>query len=180
MEKYEPNKEIEKIKPIITFINGLGGTGKSTLVDYFNQNPIEGWRVYDFDKGEYQAPEDQTKHLQWRIDQTKSWLNKAIENSFNGNKTAIFGLSLYPETNNELIGDKINPEDIHYALLTTEPEIRKQRLTDRGTPQHWQGHKDWYDEYHNKIRQSADLEIDTSNMPVEDVAEQIRNWLQNI
>lgn len=183
-EKLDQSKsnELLETRPTAVFISGLSGTGKSTLVNYFSENPIEGWGFYDFDKGKYEIPEDESEHLAWRTKQTNYWLEVALQNALEKNiKTAVMGLSLYPETTFELPNaNKFDQNDIRFALIHTDDEKRKQRLEQRGTPQHWQGKKDWYDEFYQAMREHGEKEFDTTNQSPEETAQEIKTWLEEI
>lgn len=171
-----------KTEPTIVFISGLGGVGKTTLVDYFTQHPLEGWIFYDFDKGKYEIPNDQKDHLDWRKKQTDYWLEVALNHGLNDNlQTVIMGLSLYPEKTFELSNaDKFKKNNIHFALINAQDEERKRRLIERGTPHHYQGIKEWYDEFFKKMRESGDCEFDTTNKTKEETAQEIKQYLMEI
>ena len=162
----------------IIFISGLSGTGKSTLKKYFDKNPIEGYRVYDFDMGKYGCPEDEKDHLEWRRKQTEHWLEVSAENLKLNIGTIIFGLALYPEFIHE-IAEKygIDQSVIRFGVLTCDSGERKQRLFGRGTPHHWKGEKEWYEEFHRKQAEIGALEINTSRLKLHEAAREIINKL---
>jgi hypothetical protein len=162
----------------VVFVSGLSGTGKSTLANFFIQNPIRGWKFYDFDKGDLPVPKDEKLHHDWRTKQTESWLKLARENADTGKNTVVFGLALFPTTTYELpIAKDIGKDNIKFALLHTDPEVRRGRLFDRGTERHWKGHQPWYDEFYANMRQHGDLELDTTNASLEETARAIESWL---
>jgi len=166
--------------PTIVFISGLSGTGKSTIVDYLRNNPVDGWSLYDYDKGEFTAPADEKQHLEWRKKQSESWLKIAIENSRNNIKTCVLGMALYPANTYELPSAKIFGDNIHLALIDCADEERKKRLFDRGTPEHWQGEKDFYAEFRQLNTEHRGKTFDTTDKTVEETACEIKDWLENL
>lgn len=169
------------MKKKIVFISGLGGTGKSTIVDYFLQHPIDNFTFFDFDKGKYKAPLYDENHLEWRKKQTEWWLDVASESITTKNNIAVIvGLSLYPSQILQLPNSAVfGKENIYFGHLTCNASIRKDRLHDRGDSHHWQGHKQWYDEFFEEMNRINAFEIDTSHSIIEETAKTIQNWLIN-
>ncbi|MFA6082277.1 MAG: hypothetical protein WC773_02620 [Patescibacteria group bacterium] len=164
---------------MIIFISGLSGTGKSALCEYFRNHPISGWSFYDFDKGNEKCPEDQTEHLSWRTRQMEYWLGVAKDDQ--NTNTMIFGLTIYPNQIMDLAKQRqIDPKTIHCALIDCASDERKSRIFKRGTPQHWQGHKDWYDEFYTVMRNECENEFNTTNKSVEKSAKEIRDWITSL
>jgi RNase adaptor protein for sRNA GlmZ degradation len=164
-------------KSVIVFINGLSGTGKTSLVKYFSGHPIDGWKVHDFDFGKYPIPKDRTMHREWRNKQQEYWLQVGLDNR----KTVVFGFSLWPEIALTLpSAKKYDSKNIHFALLYTKPEERKSRLLKASREHLWRGHQDWYDEFYQKVRDKSELEIDTTKLTTGEVAKRIRPWLNNL
>ena len=60
----------------IVFIIGQGGTGKTTLVQYFKNHPIKDWVFLDFDEGAITKPDttDMDKLSIWVKEQREQWL----------------------------------------------------------------------------------------------------------
>lgn len=169
----------------VIFITGLGGTGKSTIWHHFLENPIPGFSFYDFDKGKYKAPpydKHKTEHHPWRIKQTNWWLKVAHkEYDVRHNILVIMGLSLYPNGLLELPNAKyFKSENIHFGLLTCEPEERKKRLHKRGDSHHWKGHQPWYDEFFEEMKKEGAIEINTTCESIQKTAESIKKWLVGI
>ena len=171
------------IKKVI-FISGLGGTGKSSVVHYFLENPIKGFTFFDFDKGKYKAPPYDKPHLhgEWRVKQNRWWLSVANkEYEKNKDIPVVVGLSRYPR---QLLSfpeaKEFNQENIHFGLLTCNDDARKERLHGRGDPHHWQGKKDWYDEFFHEMELVNAHVIDTSKLTIEEVAQDIKEWLATI
>ncbi len=168
--------------PKVVFITGLSGTGKSTLVEYFLAHPLSNWQFHDFDRGELPIPDNQSDHLDWRRQQTSRWLDKALEN-FNERSvnTAVLGLSLYPEDTFALAAaKKIGRKNIYFSLIHTDPVVRQKRLIHRGTPQHWQGHKPWYDEFYGKLKEVEAPIFDTTEESLEITGNKIAVWLRSL
>jgi deoxyadenosine/deoxycytidine kinase len=169
------------IKKVI-FISGLGGTGKSTMVYHFLENPIYSFTFFDFDKGKLKAPPYNESHLEWRKQQTKWWLRVANkEFDIKNNITVIIGLCLYPRQIIELPEAKFFGKDnIHFAHLISEHSDRKDRLYNRGDSHHCQGHKPWYDEFFEEMSAVKSFEINTSSLNINDTAKTIQDWLVTI
>jgi hypothetical protein len=170
-----------KIMKNIVFVSGLSGTGKSTLKEYFDKNPIDDFLVYDFDKGRKKCPKNEKLHHEWRTKQTGYWLDLAIDNLDKGAGTIIFGLCCDPQYIIKIAqSKKLDDTKLKFAYLTTESDERKQRLFDRGTPRHWQGEKPWYKDFYQQLDDVGAKEFNSSNKKVEDWAEEIINWLEQI
>lgn len=165
---------------MIAFISGLSGTGKSTIVNYFTDHPISGWLFWDYDKGKFPVPDDEGSHLQWRKSQSEYWLQVALENAKNNINTCVLGMALYPKNTYEIPLAKQFGSNIHFALIDCADEERKKRLFDRGTPQHWQGEKDFYAEFRKVNSEHRGKTFDTTNKKVEETAEEIKSWLENL
>jgi 8-oxo-dGTP pyrophosphatase MutT (NUDIX family)/GTPase SAR1 family protein len=165
---------------MIVFISGLSGTGKSTLVEYFKNHPIDSWLFYDYDKGEFPVPDYESEHLEWRKKQSEYWLQVALENKKNNIDTCVLGMALYPENTFELVSAAKLKNNISFALIDCSDEERKKRLFDRGTPQHWQGEKDFYTEFRRVNSEHCGQTFDTTNKKVEETAQEIKNWLESL
>jgi len=167
--------------PVIVFVNGLSGTGKSSLVQYFKKHPLRGWIVYDFDFGKYKIPKETVKHHAWRVKQQKHWLQTGLDNAKRDLRTTVFGFSLWPETALTLsTAKKFKKKNIHFALLHTNAVVRKKRLYSVGRKHLWRGHQNWYDEFYDKVRKYSEIEIDSSDLTIVDVAKKMKRWLNNV
>jgi len=164
----------------LVFISGLSGTGKSTIVEHFNKHPMNGWLFYDYDKGKYSVPDDESEHLDWRKKQSEYWLQLAKENAKNNTNTCVLGFALYPKNTYELPSAKFFGNNIHFALIDCSDEERKKRLFGRGTPHHWQGEKDFYAEFRKVNFEHRGKVFDTTNKTVEETAKEIKKWLEGL
>jgi len=164
----------------VVFISGLSGTGKSTIVDFFSCNPVDGWQFYDYDKGKFPVPPNESEHLVWRKNQSEYWLKVALENAKNNINTCVLGMALYPENTYKLPSAQYFGDNIHFALIDCSDEERKKRLFDRGTPHHWQGEKDFYTEFRKVNAEHSNKVFDTTCKTVEQTAGEIENWLKEL
>lgn len=165
---------------MIVFISGLSGTGKSTIVKYFKNHPVDSWLFYDYDKGELPVPDNESEHLNWRKLQSEYWLKVAINNSQNNINTCVLGMALYPADTYKLSSAKVFSDNIHFALIDCDDIERKKRLFNRGTPHHWQGEKDFYAEFRKVNAAHRGKTFDTTNKTVEETAAEIKEWLEGL
>jgi dephospho-CoA kinase len=166
------------MKSVIAFLSGLSGTGKTTLVQYFREHPVEGWLIFDFDEGNKPVPKDREGHHEWRKEQSEWWLHQCIENAQKGKKTAVFGLALYPSAMKTLaIAQQIGNDHIHFALLHAEHEVRKSRIMQRENTGAWQGIQPWYEEFYREMKIEGTRVIDTSSVALKDTIKEVSEWL---
>lgn len=158
----------------IFFITGLWGTGKSSVVRYFNENPLAGFQFFDFDKGFFLPPKNRQKHLKWRYSQTEYWLQQGMMLSERGTITVVCGMCLYPSQVNSLpTATYFGRDGIEFGCLTAENGIRKDRLVQRGDADMFVEHKEWYTDFYAELRSVDAFMIDTSKLSVQEVAASI-------
>ncbi len=102
----------------IFFITGINGVGKTTLIGSLRSLLGTGFEVHDFD--ERGVPNNVGR--QWRIDETKHWIDLGLTNYDKGIKTVVCGFARPSEQNDPLVG---------FVLLDAQPEIIKKRLWNR-------------------------------------------------
>jgi len=105
--------------PKIYFITGVCGVGKSAVIPYLKLflNDKK-YNIYDFD--ERGVPDEAGRN--WRIKETKYWINFAKKNIKNNISTIICGFS-NPE---EIVNNNIN-----FILLDADNKIIKNRIIGR-------------------------------------------------
>lgn len=109
----------------IFFIIGVGGAGKSTLVNNF-KDTSPNFYVYDFD--EVGVPENVDAN--WRRETTNYWLEKAQKHYDKGEIMVLCGFLVPSEAEKQA---NFNSDiKINYGLLDIKPETIKERLTKRG------------------------------------------------
>jgi len=165
----------------IRFITGLWGTGKSSVVEYFQKKPFLNHVFIDFDfGGGHIPPADRTSHMEWRIRQTEYWLRYSYSLTEEKKIPVICGMSLYPSQMLKLPEAKIfDPSNIAFAHLTCCNIIRRERLSQR-SDEHIFEFKPWYNEWYADLIKYKSLEIDTSHLTIEQVSGQVIKWLSNI
>ncbi len=111
----------------IFFISGVNGVGKSSIMPHLRLllSPDK-FAIHDFD--ERGVPKDADKN--WRIAETKYWVNQGIELAQKNKNIVICGF-VKPEDFQAL--PDIEPLEIVKILLDAQPEIIRQRLVNRYT-----------------------------------------------
>lgn len=165
---------------MIVFISGLGGTGKTTTVEYFKSHSLPGWKVYDFDSGSEPCPHVLSEHLAWRTRENEYWLSIAAQNAKQNINTMIIGMCLYSRQIREM-AERMNIDAllIRYAYLICEPTERKRRLFAQNAPQRWRD-VPWHEEFLMTMRNECEKEFDTTRKTIEEVAGEITRWLKGI
>jgi broad-specificity NMP kinase len=103
----------------IYFITGVNGVGKTAVLEPLKSLLGIGFEIHDFDaRG---VPDNVGR--QWRIDETKHWIELGLKNATKGIKTIICGFARPSE-----IGD--NPV-VGFILLDANEETIKNRLQNR-------------------------------------------------
>lgn len=159
----------------IAFIVGQGGSGKTTLVNYLNNNPVGGWLFFDFDKGDVIKPhtKDLIKLQPWVEAQRNFWLKEVRSPKYKNKNIALFGVGLFPWK----VGD---PKDISFAYLECNQDSRKDRLIKRGDPHIWEAYQKDITTIVNRLDEYGAKKFDTENNTIEESATQIKNWLENL
>ncbi|MCH7568602.1 MAG: hypothetical protein IIA87_04230 [Nanoarchaeota archaeon] len=154
------------------FITGAEGAGKSSLVPLIKKR-FPNIDVHDFDSvGVPPNPQ-----LQWRLDTTLHWIKIALKNQEKNKSTCIIGLSFPSEVEEFEESKKLNK--ILYCLLDMHEKERKKRLRKRNTPEMIEDL-----EQLNKLREDFKQTkyktniIDTSNLSLNEVANEIIDWLR--
>lgn len=101
------------------FITGVSGVGKTTLIDHLKPLLGENFELHDFD--ERGVPDNVER--QWRIDETKHWMELGAQNSESGKITIICGFARPSEID--------NTESIKFILLDADEQTIRRRLLNR-------------------------------------------------
>ena len=102
----------------IYFVTGVNGVGKTTVINHLKSFLGADFEIHDFD--ERGVPNNVGR--QWRIDETKYWIDLGIANYNQGTKTIICGFARPSEQSNP---------DVGFVLLDADPETIKKRLWNR-------------------------------------------------
>jgi broad-specificity NMP kinase len=106
------------IMPKTIFITGVNGVGKTTVIEPLKKLLDPSFEVHDFD--ERGVPDNVQR--QWRLDETKFWIDLGKENSKKNINTVVCGFVKPSEVNNS---------SVSCILLDANSEIIKQRLWTR-------------------------------------------------
>lgn len=178
MEKNTNNK--------LVFLNGLGGTGKSTLVHYFLEHPLQGWSFYDFDYGKYKADNKKEKEklgASWRELQTKWWLQVAKKHGeVHGSNIIVAGVSTFPWQIKEYPEyDELDEMEVHFGFLSLSHDERRRRLEERGDLHLWDPSKtEKFDTLLERMKEERAVEFCVDGKSVEEVGREVEEWLDHI
>lgn len=149
--------------------------GKSTLVRYFNENPIKDWTCLDFDEGGMQKPE--TKDLgvlgKWVNIQRDFWLNEVLSDKYANKNVVLFGVGLFP-------WKVTSPERFSFAYIYVDQDIRKERLISRGDQHLWEAYQKDIRDIVERLNEAGITRFDNSNRVLEETANEIENWLNSL
>ena len=153
------------------FITGAEGTGKSSIIPFLKTKVSE-LEIHDFD--EVGVPEDPP--LQWRLDTTLHWINKAKENQEKNLSTCIVGLSFPNEVNDFKESKKL--EKILFCFLDISKEEREKRLSKRNAS------KEVIEDLNqlNKLKKETQFSpkiIDTTYLSIKETANRVVDWIKN-
>jgi 2-phosphoglycerate kinase len=102
----------------IYFITGVNGVGKTTVIEHLKSQLGSGFEVHDFD--ERGVPNNVGR--QWRIDETKYWIELGLANYDKRIKTVVCGFARPSEQDNPEVG---------FILLDADQNTIKKRLWNR-------------------------------------------------
>ncbi len=160
---------------MIVFISGQGGSGKTTLVKYFENNPVDNWLFFDFDEGAVEKPDttDMEKLAVWVKAQRENWLKEVRSEKYAGKNICLFGVGLFPW--------KVGfPDDVKYAYLSVDQNLRKDRLIDRGDPHLYEAYQKDINDIVKRLDEAGAKKFDNSNRPIDQTAEEIKDWLNKL
>jgi len=159
------------------FITGAEGVGKTSILKLLNAKlPKANFDIHDFD--ELGVPLENLS-LQWRLDATYHWIDKAIKNQKKNLNTIIVGLSLPSEVGD--IKESTMLREIIFCLLDVSEKEREKRLIKRGALQ-----EVILDlEQHASLRKEVGKTnykktiIDTTNLSIAETAEKVIKFILN-
>lgn len=159
----------------IVFIVGQGGSGKTTLVNYFRNHPVNDWVFFDFDNGAIKKPDskDSVKLKKWAEKQREHWIEDLKSEKYQNQNIVLFGINLFPWK----VGSSKN---IHFAYLVCGQESRKDRLEKRGDRHLWDQHHKDVSDIVCKLNEYGAKPLETGSCSVEESAQNIKNWLLSL
>ncbi len=101
------------------FITGVSGVGKTTTIEHLKAKLPPGHEIHDFD--ERGVPDGADR--QWRINETKYWIELGSKNAEQDIKTIICGFARPSEIGHH--------ESVGFVLLDAAPETIRKRLWNR-------------------------------------------------
>ena len=176
--------------PKIIFITGVCGSGKSSLIPYLKVRLSQKqFDVHDFD--ERGVPDGVDR--EWRLDETKHWLDLGAINAKRGISTIITGFSKPDEIRDVLSNNNI---EVLFCLLDTSPNVIRKRLGGRyiteesqeeikrvsgDTPKKFIEDNALYASELRKLCKDWDGHIiNTDNLNPEEVATDIVDWVKKM
>lgn len=103
----------------IFFITGVNGVGKSAVIEPLKSILDDKFEIHDFD--ERGVPDNVNR--QWRIDETKYWIDLGLENSNKNVITVICGFARPSEV--------LDNSSVDFILLDADERIIRKRLLSR-------------------------------------------------
>ena len=160
----------------IVFIVGQGGSGKTTLVSYFQKHLVKNWLFFDFDNGVKVKPHTKNLKLlgEWVDKQRNYWLKEVRSLKYGNKNICLFGVGLFPWK----VGDL--KKDAYFGYLSLDQDTRKQRLDERGDPHLWAAYQKDISDIVKKLDQAGAKRIDNTNRPIKETAQEIKNWLESL
>jgi len=164
----------------IFLVNGEGGVGKTTLVEYFLKHPLKDVVFFDFDKGKYELPKESSLWKEWKDKQQRWWLTffKEYVVKHPERHIVLCGVVAFP-WKLELMDEykELENAHFHFAFLTCSDEERKRRLEERGDGHLWKPKAENILEIEERMRGLGAREIETSIKTVEEVAKDVSSWI---
>jgi broad-specificity NMP kinase len=171
----------------IFLITGVNGIGKSTLISQLvNKLDMTAFDIHDFD--ERGVPDNVGR--EWRQSETLHWIKISKENMDNFKGTVVCGFMKFLEIEAALsqLGVSANiclldadEETVSRRILGRYPDpegIAELERTTGKTPDKFAADNVWIS---SKFRQEANEKgyfiIDTSNLPPEEVAQKVTEWI---
>lgn len=159
----------------IAFIVGQGGAGKTTLVNYFHEHPVENWLFFDFDEGAKIKPDTKDlEHLgQWVDKQRNYWIKEVRSPKYGSDNICLFGVGMFPWKVGDIDG-------ISFGYLFLDQNLRKDRLIKRGDSHLWEAYQKDVSRIVKRLDEMGAKKFDNSNRPIEETAKEIKDWLEKL
>ncbi|PIV90607.1 hypothetical protein COW46_02180 [Candidatus Gracilibacteria bacterium CG17_big_fil_post_rev_8_21_14_2_50_48_13] len=168
-------------KPHFVLINGRGGVGKTTTLHRLLEHPPQGWIFFDFDDGKFPPPRDGESGKEWRRQQHNWWLSVAKAWHGQNMHVCVLGVGIFPWQVPELeAAQHFDADQFAYGVMTCSPKTRRARLLQRGTTQIAEYDEEQARGLLAKMKAHGAVEFSTEEKTPEEVAEDIRAWLNSL
>lgn len=161
------------MSPHTIFITGAEGVGKSSIIQRLKQY-FYYIDIHDFD--EVGVPKNPP--LSWRLDTTKYWIKKAIENQSKGISTCILGLCFPEEVKSFDEFKKLN--EVIFCLLDIDEKEREKRLIKRNASKEVIEDTENLYELKRQIKKVKGIIINVSRLSINETFEKVKEAINKL
>jgi len=172
------------MKPDIYLITGVPGSGKSTVMELLKQQLDSHYEVHDFDE---RGVPDNVVDSNWQEEETHYWINKGLDNKKKGFGTIVCGFAIPPHVAGvypaKLILLDLSKDSLKQRLskrYQSEANITElKRMTGKTPAESIEENIRSIEWLRNLCADYGAMIIDTSNITASDVANQVKEFINN-